>query len=82
VREVRHAIAESAEPLAATVRLPQRGAGWQTVTAELLPLADACRYLEREAPALLAPRRPGRRGRPAWLVDRPARSGAILGVWC
>lgn len=68
VREVRHAIAESAESLAVTVRLPQRGAGWQTVTAEILPLADACRYLEREAPALLAPRRPGRRGRPAWLA--------------
>ncbi|MEM8997536.1 MAG: aldehyde dehydrogenase family protein, partial [Acidobacteriota bacterium] len=40
----------------------------ETLTAEVLPLLDACRFLERRARPLLAPRRPGLRGRPAWLV--------------
>ncbi|PWC76265.1 aldehyde dehydrogenase [Azospirillum sp. TSH64] len=39
----------------------------ESVSAEILPLAEACRFLEREASRLLAPRRLGRRGRPVWL---------------
>jgi acyl-CoA reductase-like NAD-dependent aldehyde dehydrogenase len=39
-----------------------------TIAAEILPLADACRFLEREAEALLRPQRMSLRGRPAWLV--------------
>lgn len=39
----------------------------ETLAAEVLPLADACRFLEREAPAILKPRRLGARGRPLWL---------------
>ncbi len=39
-----------------------------TLVAEVLPLAEAARFLEREAQGLLAPRRLGRRGRPAWLT--------------
>ena len=36
--------------------------------AEVLPLAEACRFLEREAGKLLKPRRLGRRGLPLWLA--------------
>jgi acyl-CoA reductase-like NAD-dependent aldehyde dehydrogenase len=39
----------------------------EVLAAELLPLADACRFLEREAARLLAPRRLGRAGRSRWL---------------
>lgn len=39
----------------------------ESLSAEILPLAEACRFLEREAAPLLAPRRLGRRGRPVWL---------------
>lgn len=39
----------------------------ETLTAEVIPLAEALRFLEREAEALLAPRRPGAAGRPTWL---------------
>ncbi len=39
----------------------------ESLAAEVLPLADACRFLEREAAALLKPRRLGSRGRPGWL---------------
>jgi len=35
---------------------------------QLEPLADACRFLEREAPGLLATRQLGRRGLPPWLA--------------
>jgi acyl-CoA reductase-like NAD-dependent aldehyde dehydrogenase len=40
----------------------------ETLSAEVVPLADACRFLEREAPALLAGRHLGSEGRPAWLA--------------
>ena len=33
----------------------------------MLPLADACRFLEKEAPQLLQPHHLGRAGRPLWL---------------
>jgi acyl-CoA reductase-like NAD-dependent aldehyde dehydrogenase len=39
-----------------------------SLSAEILPLADACRFLQRAAPALLRPRRLGARGRPLWLT--------------
>ena len=39
---------------------------------EVIPLADACRFLEREAARLLRPRRLGRRGRPLWLAGAEA----------
>lgn len=39
-----------------------------TLVAEVLPLLAACDYLEREAAAILAPRRLGHRGLPLWLT--------------
>jgi acyl-CoA reductase-like NAD-dependent aldehyde dehydrogenase len=39
----------------------------ESFSAELLPLVDACRFLEREAARVLAPRRLGWRTRPLWL---------------
>ena len=39
----------------------------ESLTAEVLPLAEACRFLEREGGRVLAPRKYGRRGRPGWL---------------
>ena len=44
----------------------------QALVAELLPLADAIRFLEREAEALLRPRRLGAIGRPLWLSGHAA----------
>ena len=74
VREIRHRLAEQMDDLAATVTLPSRRVA-ETLAAEILPLADACRFLEREAEALLAPRPLGRRGRPFWL------SGSAVELW-
>ncbi len=67
IRDARHRIAEQTAELAAAVKLPQRTSRAETLAAEILPLADACRFLEREAETLLAVRRLGRRGRPFWL---------------
>lgn len=69
IRRLRHEIANAAHDLAATVahRPPA-----ETLIAEVLPLADGCRFLEREAARLLAPRRLGRRGRPVWLAGTAA----------
>lgn len=67
IRRVRAAIAERAVELEEASRTPQRRGPSEGLVAEVLPLADACRFLEREAPRLLAPRRRGRRGRPGWL---------------
>ena len=38
-----------------------------TLAAELMPLLEAARFLERQAAAILAPRKLGRRGLPFWL---------------
>lgn len=66
IREVRHRLAGQAEGLAATVRHAQRTSTSETL-AEILPLADACRFLQREAPRALRPQRIGGRSRPTWL---------------
>lgn len=72
LRRFRHLLADHAQALAATVTLPQRTSDAETYAAELLPLADACRFLEKRAARLLAPRRLGARGRPFWLAGAEA----------
>ncbi len=66
IRRLRHLIADHAEELAAAVDLPQRARAFETLTAEVLPLADSCRFLEREAPSLLKTRKLSSRSRPLW----------------
>ncbi len=44
----------------------------QTLAAEVIPLADACRFLEKEAGRWLKPKRLGRDGRPVWLAGTAA----------
>lgn len=68
VRRFRQRLAETGLEIAATVATPQRRGTTETMTAEVLPLLDACRFLERTASGLLAPRRLGSRRRPLWLA--------------
>lgn len=86
VRAFRHRLADDPGALAATVNASWRLDPTTTLTAEIQPLLDACRFLEREASRLLAPRRLGRRGRPFWLFGstvelrrEPLGSVLILG---
>src|SRR5262249_24400235 len=60
----------------------------EVIGAELLPLADACRFLERQAGSLLQPKRIPLRSRPIWfwgqrdvVYRRPRGVVAIIGTW-
>jgi acyl-CoA reductase-like NAD-dependent aldehyde dehydrogenase len=67
VRELRHLLAENTEPLAiASAAMSDRSVAEKFVS-EVLPLADACRWLEKSAARVLGPRRRGKLGRPFWL---------------
>ena len=67
IRELRRLIAEHALTLAEASASVRRRPNLESITAEVLPLAEACRFLEREAPSLLTPRRLGKPGLPLWL---------------
>ena len=62
IARLRRMLGRDAPALAATVARPPA----DTLMAEVLPLAEAARFLLRQAPALLAPKRL-KGGRPAWL---------------
>lgn len=71
LRKFRHAVAESGREIAAIVPFERPGSLRRTVAdtlvSEVLPLAEACRFLEREAASILAPQRPANENRPFWL---------------
>ena len=67
LRHVRALMAEQAEPLARAVHAVRTRPLAEILTAEVLPLAEACRFLERAAEKVLRPKRLGSRGRPLWL---------------
>ena len=67
VRELRHLIAENADALAVAAGAVSGRPLAEKLVSEVLPLADACRWLERNAGRVLLPRRCGKRGRPFWL---------------
>ena len=68
LRGARHTMASQAEQFAAAMPDTLARSGADTLVAELLPLLDAMRFLERNARPILAPRHLGRRGRPLWLA--------------
>ena len=67
LRGARHRMAAQAEAFAAEIspNLPRSKA--DTIVSELMPLLDGCKFLERNAARILAPRKLGRSGRPIWL---------------
>ena len=67
VRTARRIMASRAEDFATAISPLLARTKADTLVTELLPLVDACRFLEREAKLILAPRKLGRRGRPLWL---------------
>ena len=67
-KRVRHTIAAGAEAFAkSSAELRSRPLA-ETLTAEVLPLLEAHKWIEREGASLLAPQRLGRGGRPFWLT--------------
>ena len=71
LRRARHRIAATAEEIAQSVPCDQPGALHRsvadTLVSEVLPLVEACRFLEREAAWILAPQRLSSHNRPFWL---------------
>ncbi len=67
VRELRHLIAENAHGLANAAGAVSDRPLAEKLVSEVLPLADACRWLEKNAARILAPRAGGKGGRPFWL---------------
>ncbi len=81
VRRFRRAVAR--DPLGLASTLGARRPVADTVAAEILPLLEAARFLERHASRILADVRHGWRGRPLWLGSLRATSrripfGAVL----
>lgn len=68
VRELRRLIADNAVELAKASASTRHRPAIESLTAEVLPLAEACRFLERNAGRLLGARRIKKWGRPLWLT--------------
>ena len=68
VRRFRRRLADEPRPFLDALGAVAGRSSAESLTAELIPLADACRFLERRAGELLRPRRLGPRGRPLWLA--------------
>lgn len=73
VRALRCLIAEEPEKWARAAGGARQRPAAESLSAEVLPLLEACRFLERRAEKILAPNRLGTRGRPLWLGGVDAR---------
>lgn len=67
IRVLRALIAEHSHELAESSAFARRRPVSEALVAEVVPLAEACRFLEKNARHILAPQRFGARGRPLWL---------------
>jgi acyl-CoA reductase-like NAD-dependent aldehyde dehydrogenase len=67
IRHFRHSLAQNALSFASAAGSLRNRPAAESVTSEVLPLADACRFLENHASAILMPKKLRRRGRPLWL---------------
>jgi len=69
VRQLRRLLAAHAAQLTELISPDLARTEADTITAEILPLAEAARYLEKEAARILRPNRISKRGRPFWLKN-------------
>jgi len=88
IRAFRHLLVSECDRLCAAVARDVGKPAEETLACEILPLADACLFLEREAARLLRPRQVPRRLRPLWLWGqrdavhrRPRGVVGIIGTW-
>ena len=88
VQAFRRLLARDADRLADVIARDVGKSTTEALGGDVLPTADACHFLEREAPTLLRPRRVSGRSRPWWLmgqsdvVHRRARGVVgIIGTW-
>jgi acyl-CoA reductase-like NAD-dependent aldehyde dehydrogenase len=88
VRALRRLLVREWEALCAAVARDLDKPTEETLAGEILPLAEACRFLERQAGRLLRPRSVSARQRPLWLwgqrdrvYRRPRGLVGIIGTW-
>ncbi len=88
VRKFRHLLVEQSDTLCAAVARDLNKPADEVLAGEILPIAEACRFLLREARRLLRPRRTSFRQRPLWLWGqsdtvhrRPRGVVGIIGTW-
>lgn len=67
IRKLRALIAEHSHELAESSATARRRPISESLVAEVVPLAEACRFLEKKAAKILATHRFGAGGRPLWL---------------
>lgn len=67
LRDVRTGLAASATAFAHIARAETSQQIAEVISSQLLPLADACRFLEKQAATLLRPQSLSRKGQPFWL---------------
>jgi len=67
LKAARRLLAKRAIELAEAISAELARSRADTLTAEVLPLLDACKFLERNAARILRPRKLGMAGRPFWL---------------
>jgi len=72
IRRARHLLAVRADLLASLAAQARGCPLAEALGSEILPLADALRFLERRAKRILAPQKLGTRGRPLWLAGHAA----------
>jgi acyl-CoA reductase-like NAD-dependent aldehyde dehydrogenase len=88
VKALRHLLVGACDESCAAVARDLGKVPAEVIAGDLLPLADACRFLQRQAECLLRPRRVPRGQRPLWLwgqsdtvFRRPRGVVAIIGTW-
>jgi acyl-CoA reductase-like NAD-dependent aldehyde dehydrogenase len=88
VKAFRRLLVEECDRLCAAVGRDLGKTAEETLAGDVLPLADACRFLEREAARLLRPRRVPAGQRPLWLWGqsdqvhrRPRGVVGLIGTW-
>ncbi len=88
VAQVRHEIAAMAQRLVQLCTTDQRPESVETVSAELLPLCSALRFIGSKGPRILKSRKVGFFGRPLWLLGvssevhrQPLGKILILAAW-
>ena len=88
VRTLRRLVADECDALCEAARRELGKSPEETIGGDLLPLAGACHFLEREADHLLRPRRVPAAQRPLWLWGqsdrvhrRPRGVVGVIGTW-
>lgn len=81
-------LVEHTDQLAASIQLPEPRAIEHTIAAELMPLADAIKFLQRQAPRILSTKTLSDRERPMWvgnlkirLAREPLGIVLVIGTW-